>query len=127
MSREKKAKEELKQKLASRAIDKEQLARDRKVTKDRNAVMIQAVNREIKFKTDEIVNGVVETLAIQRMPDGTMLKVEGYEGGKKPYFMIQNEIDMLTQRVKEFEQQIKDIEEAENADTEPEGKTDSEQ
>jgi len=118
MNRNKKAQEKLKQRIEESKKSAEQIAYDRRVTKERNKVMVDCIKRELDYKQNELANGITETRTIHRIPDGTAVSVDGYIDNKKPKFMIENEIDTLNQRIKEFEEQIKNIEELEHADTE---------
>lgn len=121
MNRNKKAREEIRKKIEQNQKSEEQIAYERKITKERNSIMIKNIQREIEFKQEQLISGIKETRTINRIPDGTAVTVDGYIDNKKPKFMIENEIDALNQRKKEFEQQIKDIEEIENDNTKNEG------
>lgn len=117
MNRNKLAREQIKQKIEENKKSDEQVAYERKITKERNEVMIKNIQREIDFKKTELEKEIIETISIHRIPDGTAIRVDGYADGKKPKFIIENEIDSLNQRIQEFEEQNKNIKELENANT----------
>lgn len=117
MNRNKLAQENLKAKIQENKESEEQIAYNRKITKERNSVMIQNIQREIDFKKEQLEKEIIETISIHRIPDGTAIRVDGYLDGKKPKFIIENEIDSLNQRIEEFKDQNKNIEELENANT----------
>jgi len=123
MNRNKKARLDIKDRIQEQKISEEQRAYDRKIKKERNKIMTTNINREIEYKLLQLDNGITETRTINRIPDGTAVVVDGYVDNLKPKFMIQNEIDTLGQRVKEFNEEVKAIEELENANTEPERET----
>ena len=105
MNRNKKAKEDLIQRIEASKKSDEQIAYERGIKKQRNNVMITGINREIEYKKNELANGITETRTIHRIPDGTAVNVDGYTDNKKPKFMILNEIDALSQRSKEIEEE----------------------
>lgn len=95
----------------------EQIKYDKWENLNRKNIMVKNIQREIDFKEGELRNGIIETISIHRIPDGTAVRVDGYEDGKKPKFVIQNELDTLNLRKAEFEKQI----EIQNGNTKTEG------
>jgi len=86
-------------KLREDKLNMENLEYSRKVTLRRNECQIKQLQREIEFKQEQIKNKLsLET------HDGFTEKV-------KPSFFLQNEIDQLSIKIEELEEQNKNIRE----------------
>ena len=117
MDRNKKAKLKLKQQIDDNKKSKEQKAFERKIQKQRYGIDIQCIDREIKFKKEQLDNNVIiETRMINQIPGQPGIIIDGYKDHIKPAFLIENEIDKLEQRKKEFNELIESIKKAEEED-----------
>jgi len=94
----------------------EQTARERKESIEKGGINIKIIQREIAFKIKQLETGITETRSIHKIPDGSVVTVDGYVDNLKPEFIIKNELDLLNYNIETYKRQIADIKKAEEED-----------
>jgi len=115
-----KAREVMKQKVVDEVKSKEQTEYDRRVTKQRLAVEIECVGREIQFKEDELKNGIVETRALNQLPGQPAIIIDGFKDNVKPSFLIENDLSRLRQNIIEITERMDQIDKSEKEEIDKE-------
>ena len=120
MGKANKAIEKFKKKQVEEMKSQEQIKFERKVTKQRYEVDIKCLSRERDFKTEQLKNEILETRTAIHQPNGQVIIQEGYVDNKKPKWLIENEVDIINQKLRERLDQIYNIDQLEEKDA---GKT----
>ena len=81
----------------------------RKITEERTNSDINFLDREIKYKQEQLKNGITETRAINQVPGQPAVILDGYSDGLKPAYIIENEIERDNQQIKEKKRQIENV------------------
>lgn len=99
-------------KLGQEKKSKEQLEYERKVTLERAETDIRCLEREKKFKESELQEG-----AIIEKNESTYLSMSTFPQDEiKPKFIVENELDIINQKIKEKKRQIEKIKQVEEED-----------
>lgn len=106
----------LKKKQEEEMKSQEQVKFERHVTKQRYEVDMVCLNREKAFKQQQLDGEVLETRTTIHPPSGQTVIQEGYVDGKKPKWLIENEIDILNQKIRERKEQLENIQQLEEQD-----------
>ena len=106
---------QLKRQLPAKSA--EQIAYERNETKKDARIKMKNLQRVVDYKVVQVDSGeITETRTIHTIPDGTAVQIDGFVNNKKPKHILENEIDELKFKIEFFEEQIKNIEELENAE-----------
>ena len=85
-------------------------------TEERCETEIHFLEREIKYKQNQLKKGITETRAINQVPGQPAVRLDGYKDGLKPEYIIENEIEKNNQLIKEQERQIENTKKAREED-----------
>lgn len=93
----------------------DQLNFERKVRIKELNRRLDSLTRHFNFKTEQVISGqIIETRSIHQIPDGSAVKVDGYIGGLKPKFLLEDEIEEIKFHMELLKEQIEMIQK--NAD-----------
>ena len=81
----------------------------RVISEERTNTEINFLKRENDYKANELKVGITETRAINQVPGQPAMILDAYVDGKKPAYIIQNEIDKNNQLIKEQKRQLENI------------------
>ena len=90
-------------------IFKVNIEEQRNISEERATKQIEFLEREIGYKDNELKTEITETRVLNTIPGQPSVILDGYVDGKKPAYIIQNEIERNEQLIKEQRKQIKNI------------------
>lgn len=97
-------------------LSKEQIAYERWVNKGRYQTDIENLEREIKFKENQLQNDIEETFETIITEEGRTITRSGYKNYLKPRFLIENELAIIRQKKAEKEKLLQNLKEQEEKD-----------
>ena len=93
----------------------------RLTTEERCKTEIHFLEREIEYKQNQLKGKITETREITKVPGKPSTVLEGYVGGLKPAYIIENEIEKNNQLIKEQKRQIENTKIAREEDASKSG------
>lgn len=101
-------------------LKKKEVSDERKDLIEHEKHMNECRIRELKYKEDQIKNGITETRILESTPGQPTVAVDAFKDGVKPKYVIENEIaslKFLDKKAKKKIAGLEEIEKLENEDT----------
>ena len=91
------------------ALFRTNIEAQRVISEQRAIRQIKFLERELDYKENELKTEITETRELTKLPGQPSVILDGYVDGKKPAYIIQNEMERDQLLIKEQKQQIEDI------------------
>ena len=98
------------------ALFRTNIEAQRVISEERAIRQIKFLEREIDYKENELKTEITETRELTKLPGQPSVILDGYVDGKKPAYIIQNEVERDQLLIKEQKQQIENIKLARETD-----------